>query len=597
MIKVLWINQGIFEGMNHALQITNLRLDDIPLLLGLLQQMGIAQIYDREIGDHGLHTGLSGGWMLSVWLAFIMSQCDHTKYKVEDWVARHQAVLESVTGQQIVPAQFNDNRLASLLSRLSQQQGWERFEAALWQHSIEIYDLASACVGGLHSAHVDSTTACGYHTPQPEGIMQRGYSKDHRPDLAQLKLMTVALHPHGQLAATQVVSGNTADDGLYLPIIARARELFGRVGLLFVGDSKMAALQTRAEIARAGDYYLTVAPLTGQTARALPSWIEAALSGKEATSTLKSSAGEAIGVGYELVRECTAQLPMGQEAAPAPFTFRERVQVFRADSLAAQQIAALDKRLLQAEAEVRELTPEPGRGRRQYHNEANLEAAIQEILEKHRVEALLRVTWKVEQQRQLRYLSRGRPGAHAQQLEVVSVRYQIKSVKREEKQIAAHAQRLGWRVQLSNAPADVSLANCVEHYRGNWRGERNYHRLKSEPLGLGPIYVRKDDQITGLTYLLTLAVRVEGVLEWQVARGLKAEQQQMKGLYAGLPKQATATPTAPAMLAAISREQITLTEVKSQGERTRQLSVLPELLVKVLRYLHLPLSLYTELRL
>lgn len=584
--------------MNHALQMTNLRLDDIPLLLGLLQQMGIAEIYDREIGDHGLHTGLSGGWMLTVWLAFIMSQCDHTKYKVEDWVARHQAVLERVTGQQIVPAEFNDNRLSSLLSRLSQQQRWERFEAALWQHSIEIYDLASACVGGLHSAHVDSTTACGYHTPQPEGVMQRGHSKDHRPDLAQLKLMTVAVHPHGQLAATQVVSGNTADDGLYLPIIARARELFGRVGLLYVGDSKMAALQTRAEIARAGDYYLTVAPLTGQTARSLPSWIEAALCVcKESTSTLTNEAGEAIGVGYEFVRECTAKLPTGKDAEHAPFTFRARVQVFRSDSLAAQQVAALDKRLLQAAAELRELTPEPGRGRRQYQDEAHLAAAIQEILEKHRVEDLLSVKWKVEQQRELRYLGRGRPGAHAQRLEVVSVRYQIKSVKREEKQIAAHAQRLGWRVQLSNAPADVSLANCVEHYRDSWRGERNYHRLKSEPLGLDPIFVRKDDQITGLTYLLTLAVRVEGVLEWQVARGLKAEQKQMKGLYAGLPKKATATPTAPAMLSAISREQITLMEVEWQGERTRQLSVLPELLMEVLRYLHLPLSLYTELRL
>ena len=583
--------------MNHALQMTNLRLDDIPLLLGLLQQMGIADIYDREIGDHGLHTGLSGGWMLTVWLAFIMSQGDHTKYKVEDWVARHQAVLERVTGQQIVPAEFNDNRLSSLLSRLSQQPRWERFEVALWQHSIEIYDLESACVGGLHSAHVDSTTACGYHTPQPEGVMQRGHSKDRRPDLAQLKLMTVAVHPHGHLAATQVVSGNTADDGLYLPIMERARGLFGRVGLLYVGDSKMAALQTRAEVARAGDYYLTVAPLTGETARSLPSWIEAALSGKASTSTLTNEAGEAIGVGYEFETEHTVELPTGAAGVLAPFSFRERVQVFRSDSLAAQQVAVLDKRLLQAEAELRELTPEPGRGRRQYQDEAKLEAAIQEILEKHRVEGLLSIKWKVEKQRELRYLGRGRPGANSQQLEVVKVRYQIKSVKREEKQIAAHSERLGWRVQLSNAPAAVSLSNCVEHYRGSWRGERNYHRLKSEPIGLDPIFVRKDDQITGLTYLLTLAARVEGVMEWQVARGLKAEQKQMTGLYAGLPKKATATPTAPAMLSAISREQITLLEVEWQGERTRRLSVLPELLVEVLRYLHLPLSLYTELRL
>jgi len=45
-------------------------------------------------------------------------------------------------------------------------------------------------------------------------MMQRGHSKDHRPDLGQLKLMTVAMHPFGHLAATDVVPGQTADDGL-----------------------------------------------------------------------------------------------------------------------------------------------------------------------------------------------------------------------------------------------------------------------------------------------------------------------------------------------------------------------------------------------
>ena len=44
--------------------------------------------------------------------------------------------------------------------------------------------------------------------------MQRGVSKAQRPDLAQLKLMTVALHPHGQWVGTQVVPGHRADEGL-----------------------------------------------------------------------------------------------------------------------------------------------------------------------------------------------------------------------------------------------------------------------------------------------------------------------------------------------------------------------------------------------
>lgn len=295
--------------------------------------------------------------MVTIWIVFILSQADHTKYKVEAWVARHQQLLERVTGQVIVPSEFNDNRLSSLLSRLSQQEGWERFEAALWRHSVEVYELAQPGVGHLENAHVDSATACGHHTPHEGGLMQRGHSKGRRPDLAQLKLMTVAVHPHGQLAATQVVSGSTADDRLYLPILARVRAIFGHGGVLYVGDAKMAALRTRAEIARSGDYYLTVAPMTGETARDFPAWVEAALSGRQSTLTLLDEEGALLGRGYEFVRECTAELPTGQDGATKPFTFSERVQIFRSDELAAQQAGTLDKRLESAAADLRKLTP------------------------------------------------------------------------------------------------------------------------------------------------------------------------------------------------------------------------------------------------
>src|SRR5262249_19811012 len=190
--------------MNDAPKMKHIRLDAIPLLLGVLMQMGIPQIYDHEIGNHGSHTGLSGGWMLTIWLAFILAQADHTKYKVQEWVARHQALLVRLTGQRVKSEEFMENRLGGLLARLSQPGRWEPFEQALWKHSVEVYELESARLGGVYSAHVDSTTACGYHAPQANGLMQRGHSKDHRPDLAQLKLRTVATHPHGHLAGAQV---------------------------------------------------------------------------------------------------------------------------------------------------------------------------------------------------------------------------------------------------------------------------------------------------------------------------------------------------------------------------------------------------------
>jgi hypothetical protein len=136
--------------------------------------------------------------------------------------------------------------------------------------------------------------------------------------------MTVAVHPHGHWAATQVAPGHRADDGLYLPIISRAREMIGHTGVLYAGDKKMAALLTRACVARAGDYYLTIAPLTGEIAKDLPAWIEAAINGQQPTVELRNEAGEKIGRGYEFSRECRIELPIGPGGAPQEFTWTER---------------------------------------------------------------------------------------------------------------------------------------------------------------------------------------------------------------------------------------------------------------------------------
>jgi transposase len=579
--------------MNEPPKMTHIRLDDIPLLLGVLKQMGIAEHYQQEIGDHGLHQGLSGGWMLTVWLAFVLSQADHTKYKVEGWVERNQALLAALTGQPIQSSEFNDNRLTSLLTRLSQGERWENFEAALWQHSVEVYQLSEPSVGELDSAHVDSTTAYGYHEVQPEGLMQRGYSKDRRPELPQLKLMTVAIYPHGHLSATQVVSGNTADEGLYLPIIARVRKMTGKSGVLYAGDTKMAPLATRAETAYWGDYYLTVAPRRGEIGQLLPAWIEAALSGAQATTSLVNESEEEIGYGYEFRRSQSAQLELVPGGELIDFSWDERVQVIRTDSLAQTESAKLEKRLERAQAQLRALTPQPGRGRRQYRDQESFLAAVQEILERHQVGGLLRVGWEIKEQSETRYLGPGRGGQNRLKQTTARPRFCVTEVEGDQEAIAAACARLGWRVQLSNAPEKISLQTCVLHYRSNWRGERNYHRLKARPIGLDPLFVHNDDQIIGLTYLLTLAVRVETLIEYQVACGLKKENKQMKGLYSGLPQKATATPTAVAMLSAISRAEITLTQLEWHGETTIHVTPLPELLLDVLRYLHLPLELYT----
>jgi transposase len=322
------------------------------------------------------------------------------------------------------------------------------------------------------------------------------------------------------------------------------------------------------------------------------------VTGQQPTVVLhnEEEGGAVIGCGYEDDRQCTITLPGGSTSTIHDVLFTERVQVIRSDAPQAQQTKGLEERLAKAATALCALTPEPGRGRRQHVTAESLQEAIQHTLATHRVTGLLRVEDHVEEHRETHLVGRGRRGANRPTREVVTRRYVITAVARDEAAIATHTAHLGWRVHLTNVPTTISLERCVTHYRGNWRGERNYHRLKSAPLSIGPLFVRKDDQIIGKTQLLTLAARVESILECEVARGLHTEEQPMMGLHAGLPKQQTATPTAPTLLAAIVRWEITLTLLLGNYETTTPLTPLPVLLVDVLRYLHLPLTLYTDLQ-
>jgi transposase len=257
---------------------------------------------------------------------------------------------------------------------------------------------------------------------------------------------------------------------------------------------------------------------------------------------------------------------------------------------------SLRDRLRKAHAELKALTPEPRQGRRQYHNAESFKAALAALINKHKVAGLIEVSWELEEHKQKRLVGRGRAGAGRTEREIVTRRCQVKSVVLQRKAVFAAGRRLGWRVYLSNAPAEVRLPTCVQHYRASWRGERHYKRLKCEPVGIDPIFVRQDDQIRGLTHLLTLAVRVESLIEVQVARGLQKEGKEIKGLYPGLPKQGTDHPTAVSLLKAIDRQEVSLTRVALNDQTSVQLSPLPEWLPDVLRYLHLAPTLYADLR-
>ena len=242
------------------LVITTERVDDVALLLGQMIKMGVVEVLDNHLPRHWKQRGLSWGWTVVIWLAYILTEGDHRKVSVEAYVKEMTQTLSQVTGQAIDPLDFSDDRLAVLLRYLSQPAYWHPIEQELNARSVQVYHLPVEVI------RCDATTVSAYHAVVDGGLVQFGHSKDDssRP---QIKLMTGSLDPLGMPLATAVVSGERADDGLYGPVIDRLEAGFNRTGLLFVGDCKMSALETRAQLVEHQQYYLSPLPLTGTTAQ------------------------------------------------------------------------------------------------------------------------------------------------------------------------------------------------------------------------------------------------------------------------------------------------------------------------------------------
>ena len=371
-----------------TLSLTHERVDDIPLLLGFMQQLNFPVLLERHLGSHHLHQGLSNGWLATVWLAFLLSQSNHRKVSVQDWAQNHPHTLKTLIGQPLRPIEFSDDRLSIILRRF-QDADWPALEADLRQATCEVYEISYHCV------RLDSTTSFGYHTITPDGLMQRGHSKDHRPDLPQLKLMAATAQPTSHLLACDIVPGQSADDPLYLPLIRRVRQQLRQHGLLYSGDCKMAALATRAELVADKDYYLMPLPRTGDAADQIETWIDEAVLGKHTLQPLTRLNDKGKKVVF--ARAYERQRPQSSSAAGKEVAWTERVQVIRSLELAQRQAQQLDERLQEAVAALWNLTPPVGRGHKQYREEEALRSAVVEVLERHRVEGLLTVTWQREE--------------------------------------------------------------------------------------------------------------------------------------------------------------------------------------------------------
>src|SRR5438034_11768737 len=97
----------------ESLLLRHERIDDIPLLQGFLQNLGLPELLEHHLGSHHLHEGLANGVLATTWMAFILSESVH-RWSKGEWPTRHSGAVLALPVPGETWARLNDSLIVGL---------------------------------------------------------------------------------------------------------------------------------------------------------------------------------------------------------------------------------------------------------------------------------------------------------------------------------------------------------------------------------------------------------------------------------------------------------------------------------------------------
>ena len=379
--------------------IANERVDDIPVLLTQIERMGVQELIDKHFPTHGNWQGQSLGNVALIWLAHILSQADHRLNHVQAWVSKRLETLKTFVGEDLRELDLTDDRLEALLRYLNCDESWKSFEEELGSSILQVYKIQPERV------RLDSTTASSHCGVNRSGLFQLGHSKDHRPDLAQLKIMLSTLDPIGMPIAAEILSGEKADSPLYIPAIERVRSTLKQSGLLYIGDCKMASIMTRSHIVRSGDFYLCPLNAKQLNREQLIEYLQPVWDEQQELTTIDYhyADGKNINVAEGFERKATQIIKVEDKE----ISWDERQFIIRSFAMAQTEEKNLRTRVQKTSNALEQLKI-PRRGKKKLTSIDEWKSAVEAILKRYHTTDLFQIDLEVQRVQKVkrRYLER-----------------------------------------------------------------------------------------------------------------------------------------------------------------------------------------------
>jgi Transposase DDE domain len=222
-----------------------------PLLFGRLwEQTGCRAVLEDLLGGRGFEFAVERAVFATALHRIMVSGSDRA---CEKWLADYDvAGAEGLALHQLYRA------MAWLGEELpaDQQAGATPFAPRTVKDLIEeeLFARRRDLFAELSVVFMD-TTSLSFTGEGGETLGQRGYSKDHRPDLMQM-ILGVVVDAEGRPVCSEMWPGNTADVGVLLPVIDRLRGRFGIGRVCVVADRGMVSAPTIAALETRGLEYV-----------------------------------------------------------------------------------------------------------------------------------------------------------------------------------------------------------------------------------------------------------------------------------------------------------------------------------------------------
>ena len=191
-----------------------------------------------------------------------------------------------------------------------------------------------------------------------------------------------------------------------MPQIQQVQQAFGPGGKTYVGDCKAAALGTRAYLASTQDYYLCPLSEKQFSREQRRTLLQRVRQGQQPLQPVYRPQDHPEDEAVLVAEGCAVEEALQAEVAGTTIHWTERRWLVRSVAFAEGQQQQLERRLQQAQSDLKHLT-ERQQGK-PVLSATELQQAVTALLQKHRVEGLVAAVVQTTRQERTRRRYRGR---------------------------------------------------------------------------------------------------------------------------------------------------------------------------------------------